>query len=177
MSSDATLIREAIISRLSTLPGYVGSIRRQPVPQIQPADLPQLSVVIKSERLSPDGDANAGDLRFIGDITITISDVRGFAKQPELDAAQDDALDAIETTLFNDGTFTKMGPEALFEAVTSISRTRNFPQQGEAYFAELRLEVTFEKRVEFPAIVTDALRHVVVTAPPNNQLKIELDGP
>lgn len=161
MTTEATKLRETIIARLKTLPGYRGPIRRQRVPQIQPADLPQLSVVITAERLNPDGDANAGIPSFKSDITIGITDVRGFATTPELDAQQDDAVDLIETAILCDPAIVSS-----VEGVASLTRTRTFPQEGETYFAALRLDITFETTVMFEPNIPDDFKGVLVTSRP-----------
>lgn len=43
----------------------------------------------------------------------------------------------------------------LFEAVSQVTRRHFFPQQGETYFVELRLEMTFQVRVNFDPVVPD----------------------
>jgi len=166
MTTEATAIRDAIVDRLKTLPGYKKPPRKVPLPQQQPTDLPQLSVFIMGERLMPDGDPEEGDLRFVSEVTIGISDMRGFEKPDVLDGQNDAAVDAIEKRLLTDASFTIMGPDALFEAVTGITRRRNYPQDGETYFAELRLEMTFRKRLEFWPETPDDLRHLKITTRP-----------
>lgn len=163
MTTAATEIREAVIARLSDLPGYKKLPRRVPLPQQQPSDLPQLSVFIMGERLTPDGDANAAEPSFVTEITIGISDMRGFATTDVLDGQNDTAVDAIEERLLCDPSFTTKGPDALFEAVTGITRRRLYPQDGETYFAELRLEMTFRLRVDYPPNVPDAFLDMAVT--------------
>jgi len=156
-------IREAIIERLADVPGYKTLPRRVPLPQQQPSDLPQLSVFIMGERLTPEGDAGASAPSFVAEITIGISDMRGFATPLVLDGQNDTVVDMIEERLLCDPSFTTKGPEALFEAVTGITRRRVYPQDGETYFAELRLEMTFRVRVDFPPFVPDAFLDMAVT--------------
>lgn len=43
----------------------------------------------------------------------------------------------------------------LFEAVTQITRRNYWPNNGETYFAEVRLEMTFQVRVSYPPVVED----------------------
>lgn len=43
----------------------------------------------------------------------------------------------------------------LFEAVTAIDRKWVFPRDGETYFAELQLLITFRSRSDYPPVVTD----------------------
>jgi len=176
MTTDATAIRDAIVDRLKTLPGYKKPPRKVPLPQQQPNDLPQLSVFIMGERLTPDGDAGAGEPSFVSEVTIGISDMRGFATPMVLDGQNDAAVDLIETRLLTDPTFVRGADLSkaednparwpLFEAVTGITRRRVYPQDGETYFAELRLEMTFRTRVDFPPIVPDELHSIAVTLKP-----------
>ncbi|MCX4195106.1 hypothetical protein OMR07_05585 [Methylobacterium organophilum] len=164
MTTAAWDIREAIIERLSDLPGYKALPRRVPLPQLQPSDLPRLSVFIMGERLTPRGDAGASAPSFTCEITIGISDMRGFAATDVIDGQNDAAVDAIEERLLCDPSFTQKGPDALFEAVTGITRERRYPQDGETYFAELRLTMTFRVGFDYPPIVPDRFKDMAVTA-------------
>lgn len=67
------------------------------------------------------------------------------------------AEDALEGT-------TRIKVDPLFEAVESIRRRWVFPQQGETFFAELRLEMVFRTRVQYPPRVVDTLEHIRVTS-------------
>ena len=154
MSTDALRIRDAITRRLSYLPGLaVTTIRNQPIPQLQTDELPGLLVVIMGETLTPDGDANTGEPHFEADITIGISIVEGYDTPERIDGDVDAMITSIETALLTDPTFVRRvdpskdpdDPERypLFEAVTRIQRRRLFPQDGEMYLGELRVEITF----------------------------------
>jgi hypothetical protein len=174
MTTTATAIREAIYSRLSTLPGYA-KVRRELTPQLQPSDLPCLSIAIVSEDMVEDGDANTGEPHFITNITIGISVARGFDNPVTLAGEIDSDVDAIETKLLTDPSFvppsTSYPPPveaepALFEAVTRITRRREYPFDGEAYFCELRLEVTFETRIIFIPLTPDEFQKVRMTSYP-----------
>lgn len=124
------------------------------MPQLQPLDLPCLSVGIISETMTPDGDANAGDPHFMSHVTIGIGVVRGFDDTSVLDGRIDADITDIETKLLTDPTFVRLWPGTLFEGVIQITRRRLYPQDGETYFCELRLEMTFETRVEYPPAIT-----------------------
>ncbi|MCJ2102452.1 hypothetical protein [Methylobacterium sp. E-046] len=177
MSTDALRIRDGIVERLRALPGLpVMTLRTQPVPQLQEDELPGLLVVIMGETLSPDGDANAGPPRFEADIMIGISLVEGYDTPERIDGDIDEMITLIETALLTDPTFVRgvdpSKPEddperyPLFEAVTRLQRRRLFPQDGETYLGELRVEITFTKRVSFEPVIPDVLEHVVITARP-----------
>lgn len=177
MSTDALRIRDAITDRLKVLPGLPAmTIRNQPIPQLQEDELPGLLVVIMGETLSPDGDANAGPPRFEAEITIGISLVEGYDTPERIDGDIDALITLIETTLLTDPSFvSKQDPSKawddperfpLFEAVTRIQRRRLFPQEGEMYLGELRIEMTFAKRVVYDPGVCEDLKHLVFTTRP-----------
>jgi hypothetical protein len=160
MSSDATAIRDMAFLMFERSPGYK-TIRKTTVRQLQPDDLPALTFFIASEQMVPDGDANVGEPRFESTITIGISVTRGFSDPVELDGLVDVDVDLIEATLLTSTTFL-----SLFEACTGITRQRLYPQQGETYFAELRLQMSFLTRVHFdPVAPNDFLDAVVRTRP------------
>lgn len=51
----------------------------------------------------------------------------------------------------------------LFEAITAINRRPMFPQSGDQYYAEMRLEMTFQMRVDYPPGITDDYRRMRMT--------------
>jgi hypothetical protein len=177
MSSEATKIREAIIERLTNqdwLP--VNGFRRQVKPQLQEEDLPALLVVIVDELESPEDEANCGQPRFMDEVTIGISYCVDEMPPEDLDAALDAATNGIRRRLLQDPTFVRgIDPSKamddpdrypLFEAVTKVRRGRLFPQEGATYFAEGRLEITFQFRTAYDPDIDDVLEHVVITARP-----------
>ena len=177
MISDANRIRDAIIERLDGqdwLP--VRTVRRQPRPQLQEDNLPALFVVVVEESETPEDEANVGPPRFISDLTIGISVVVGEQMPAALDADLDDVVSRIRSALLTDPTFVRgvdlsrdrTDPERypLFEAVTKVRRGRIFPQDGAAYFAEGRLEITFRLRTQYAPVVTDRYEKTVLTARP-----------
>lgn len=209
----AVIIRDAILDRLSALGGYTTK-RKTPVPQLQPEQLPALSVFVLAGRAAPDGDENAGEVRLIWDETIGISVARGFADTATLEGQIQAEVDAILNALLTDPTFVRFpGPrakpqgetwsagdaiywdisakrattvaqnnlrmgtaltaaaatantgqvDALFEGVMGATRRWMFPQDGETYFAELRLEITFRTRADYPPVITDDFELLRVT--------------
>lgn len=177
MPSPSTQIREAIVTRLTGqdwLP--VKAIRKQPRPQLQPNNLPALLVVLVDELETPEDEANTGPPRFISEVTIGISVVIGHQPPEQLDADLDDIVDRIRSHLLTDPTFVRGvdpgkaedDPERypLFEAVSKVRRGRVFPQEGETYLAEGRLEITFLSRTDYEPVIPDMLEHVVITARP-----------
>lgn len=177
MPSPSTQIREAIVARLTGqewLP--VKAIRKQPRPQLQANNLPALLVILVDELETPEDEANTGPPRFISEVTIGISVVIGHQPPEQLDADLDDIVDRIRSQLLTDPTFVRGvdpskaedDPERypLFEAVSKVRRGRVFPQEGETYLAEGRLEITFLARTNYEPAIPDVLEHVVITARP-----------
>lgn len=144
----ARAIRDAILERVRAL--KIGASHSIVVtPTIQPSDLPRVQVLCLQDQMTPDGDSNAGAPSFIIDSTIGVSVIRGF-DDPAYMAGQLDAdADAIFSATLSDPDFVSFGLGSLFEGVERITRRLEFPKIGEAYFAELRLEMTFRHRCDF----------------------------
>ncbi|WP_426315509.1 hypothetical protein ACN9MF_11335 [Methylobacterium fujisawaense] len=177
MPSPSTQIRDAIVARLTGQAWLsVKLIRKQPRPQLQPNNLPALLVVLVDELETPEDETNTGPPRFISEVTIGISVVIGHDTPEQLDADLDDVVDRIRSHLLTDPTFVRGvdpgkaedDPERypLFESVSKVRRGRVFPQEGETYLAEGRLEITFLARTNYEPVIPDALEHVVITARP-----------
>jgi hypothetical protein len=161
VTSPAIQIRDAIVDRLSaaSVSRPYGKIRKTPLPQAQPTDLPLLSVFIMSENATRDGE---GYPQFETSITIGISVIRGFDDPVTLEGAIDEDINLVETALLTDPTFVKHAPDSLFESIESMKRTRLYPQDGETYFCELRLEMVFLARVVFVPVVPDDFEKMIV---------------
>jgi hypothetical protein len=225
--TQAVLIRDAIFDRLETFRPYAKT-RKTPVPQLQPDQLPALSVFVLSGRAVCDGEGNLGAPRLNWSDTIGISVARGFNDTVLLEGQLDDEADAIIERLLTDPQFVRnpgalakdpsevwvagqtiywnettrvasnrqLGPTVgralaatvnpsntgnvgwLFESVDQVTRRTVFPQDGETYFAELRIELTFlTTRREYPPIITDDLEtiHVISTAFPPDTPKVEAE--
>lgn len=169
MSTLATQIRDAVFTRVAAMPGWA-STSKSIVPQLQPNKLPAARVFIIGELMTADGDANAGEPRFVGTVTIGVSVVRGFSDPAVLSGLADADIEAVEDRLFSDPTFVTFDEDsALFEGIAQVKRTRAFPKEGETYFVETQIEIALLTRVEFPPLVPDALEKIVVrTRPPGD---------
>lgn len=154
----ATMIRDAIFDRLTSNDYPYNTVRKIPVPQLQSDRLPALTVFVLQGRSAPDGEANVGQPRFVNSDTIAISIARGFEDPVLLEGRVELEIDSILNKILTDPTFINFGPNPLFESVTGITRHWVFPQDGETYFIELRVEITFEYRVEYPPVVEDEFK-------------------
>lgn len=145
MSTLATMIRNAAHARLSTIKTFQ-SIRKTPIPTLHADQCPALGVYMLRETMNPDGDSNTGPPRYICDAVISFT-VVDLANKPEvLEGSVDDALDLIEETLLRDGTFLDMRDaknHPILDSIPTITRSYNFPQMGENWFLEARLQMTF----------------------------------
>ena len=150
----STQIRDEMASVIEGMSDFAKVARTQ-MPTFQPTDLPLAQVFVMAETLEPDGDENVGAPAFKASAIIAVSVVRGFDDPAALDGSIDADCDAVEAALLENPGFVRHGKDALFEGVSRIQRRRLFPKDGETYFAELRLELTFDYRVLFEPKVDD----------------------
>lgn len=148
LSSASIEIRDAIKDRIATIYNFK-KVRTQPNPIMQESDLPCLTIVIAGEKMTPDGDGNAGYPHFETEVVIGISVALGYSDIPTLDHDVDCILNEIESTLFCDPTFVQKSETGLFEAISQVARQRIFPDEGSTYLAEARLEITFVAREDY----------------------------
>lgn len=175
MTTFATQIRDAIFTRVSTLTGYT-KFQREPIPTVNPTDVPVVTVFVLAENLTPDGDANAGAPKFIVLTTIAVSVLRGFSDPVTLDGQIDIDLDTIENLLLSDPTFVGWGLHVAvpFEAIVNIKRERIYHKDAEAYFIEARLELQFQTRIFYPPNIVTPLTEVTI-ANPSSPTVLEID--
>lgn len=170
MTTIATFIRDAAYNRILNIAPWK-SVRRTPLPTLQSDQLPALGVFLLRETLNPDGDANVGPPRYIGDAVISFA-ITDLASKPDvLDGSVDKLIDLIQDTLLSDGTFIDLrdaNNQQLIDSIPTIVRTFNFPNVGETYFLECRLAMTFRFFCNFPPRTPNLLRDVMVDVRPNN---------
>ena len=111
MTSAATRLRDAVYDRVSATQSFAKA-SKVGFPQLQPEQLPYCGVFISREVMTPDGDGNIGDLRFVSEVTIALLLVRAFSETVELDVQIEGDVERIEDALFGDPTFTQFGPGA-----------------------------------------------------------------
>lgn len=168
MSSLATQIRDAAFNRVTKAITFK-STRKTPFPTLQSDQLPGLGVFLMRENMTPDGDANTVNPRYQVDTVISFAVIDEASKPDVLEGSLDGFVDLIETTLLCDGTFLDLRDASnhpIIEAVSAVSRTYNFPREGETYFMEARLQLTFQYRVFFEPVAPNLLRSIVTTIQP-----------
>lgn len=137
------------------------------MPTLQPQHTPSLTISLISEEKNADGDDNVAEPRYEFRAVVGISVLKGYEKPEDLDDWVADEADAIETLLLTDTTFITFDPQhCLFEGVPRITRDRFFPQGGETYWCEMRVEMTFRGRVSYPPRVDDDYLGGKITARP-----------
>lgn len=164
MNTQATEIRDAIYALLLPLPGFK-TVRKVAQRQIQPEETPCLTVYRADEVLMADEDASAGPPHFVHEATYNISVIRGFDDPVVLDGQSDADMDLIQETLLRSATLIGM-----FEGISSIRRSHAWPQQGDAYYIELRMEMTVQYRSSWDPIIPDDFLTASVTLAPGGDL-------
>lgn len=171
MSTITTYIRDAMYTRLlaaNIAPWKV--TRKSPIPTLQTGDVPALGVFVMRESYQQDGDANVGPPRYIVDAVISAAVIDLASKPDVLEGSVDAKVDAILNTLLQDGTFIDLrwtDGKPVIDSVPSIQRTYQFPQIGESYYLECRLQMTFRFMCFFEPLAPNALTTVAVTPNPS----------
>lgn len=164
------VLRETFIETLTPLfAGY--TIRRTNQVPIQAAQLPILNVYLLPERMTPDGDWNAGPIKFIHDFQIGFSII---IKNNDPDAAEQ-TLDAAWWTLmkglWTTATLTNMvtsgtADNTRFEGVMLGARRFVYGSAGlnnETPVAELQYEATCRYRSTWAPVITNDLLEIDLT--------------
>lgn len=167
MTTVPTQIRDQIFTLLSGLPGY-SKVRKVAQRQLQPEDMPCISVIRGDEVMSPDGDAVTGPPHFVHEATFHISIIRGSGDPVVTDGQSDADMDLVQETLLRSPALM-----ALFEGITSVRRTQDWPQEGDTYYTELKLEITVQYRSIWNPVFTNDLNEIATYYPPNTRGPIQ----
>ena len=138
---------------------------------VQVEDIPSLGVYIVDEIMIPDGDANAGYIRFSHSARIGFSIVHADsdpdALEKGIDAAYLRLMSDLWTNPYLSNVLAKHNPEGVgMESVVRGSRRHVFGNTGannETPFGELQYEVTCFARSEWYPDITDTLDEIDVT--------------
>lgn len=124
-------------------------------------DLPALSVFLPRETMSPDGDANAAEPKFINDMTLGVVISVGFDTPEALDedtvGRADTALEALLTT----PSFLK-----LFESIERVDQKTVFDKDGQTFLVEIQFDITIRFRTDWPPVVPDDFLSMSIAARP-----------
>jgi hypothetical protein len=164
--SAAFLIKGAIKERLQTYPFFArftfGENRSQ---QVNPEDLPYCGIYQLPETQAPDGDPNAGEPRFKTDSIIGLSVILRNVESNELESALDTAFDIVMIGLLQDASFIGFHPAGSYniEGISHVHRENVFGTLGstnETPIGELRVELSFITRYDYPPDIVDWLKLV-----------------
>lgn len=165
------LLRDAILTRIKLMPFFTGfTFKSNMAVQAQPDDIPQCAVYFLQETMTPDGDANTGEVRFTNMVQIGISVIiqnnDSVASERKLDAA----YQVLMITLLTD-TSLQHNEQFEIEAFTTGQRSHHFGnavKDNEVPMAELRLELNIDLGVvTYEPEIVDVLETIhVETLPP-----------
>jgi hypothetical protein len=171
--SYSQVIRDTLFAKTVVLPFYAGfKARRSKQLPIQEPILPYLGVYIISEDMPPDGDDNAGEIRFIHLLRVGWQVIIENNDPVATELKLDKAFWAI-MSLWTDAKLTNMWrsdmvDNTLIEGVTRGSRRHAFGNIGSTQqpIAELEYIATVKYRTSWPALVTDTLDEINVQVVP-----------
>lgn len=173
--SYSIVIRDAIFATLVTLPFFAGyNARRAKMLSVQPEHIPYLGIYVIDETMTPDGDLNAGDIRFNHAFRCGFSVVIKNNDSVQAELMLDRAFWTIMNGLWrNDGLtnflHSTMPDNTRFEGVQRGTRKHLWGAAGannELPIGELQYEATIVYRSQFaPPITDDLLQAHVETVP------------
>jgi hypothetical protein len=171
-------LRDGCLAAALRQPAFSGfKLRKTRQLPIQTADIPTLGASIVDESLGPEGDGNAGELRFMTTARIGFSAVIVNNDQEASETTLDRLYMALLNGVLRDPYLTgfidtyspELGEEtdlnARFESVPRITRRMNFGvmgQKNETPIAELQCEMTLFYRQDFPPTIQSDLDVVEV---------------
>lgn len=159
--SSAKKIRDGILERLPKLEFFRKfKFARSQSYQVLPADLPFAAVYIMPTSSTADGDPNAGEPRFKSENVVGISVMLRNIEANELEDALDAAYDVIMIGLLTDATFFGFQTGYYIEGISKVHRQNVFGVLGstnETPVGELRLDMTFVTRYDYPPDIRDEL--------------------
>jgi hypothetical protein len=161
--SAARIIQSAITERLQAFPFFANfKFRRNQSYQVQPTDLPYCGIYQLPEQQVSDGDPNAGEPRLKSETLIGISVILPNINPDELEDTLDVAFDIIMVGLLQDPSFIGFPPAGQYdiESVPKVRRQMMFGNVGstnETPIGELRVEMTFITKYDYPPDIHDQL--------------------
>ena len=172
-NSYTLVIRDGALERVSALPFFdtFKKFNRSPQMPIQSQNIPYVGLYIVDENFDPDGDPNAAEVKFIHKARLGFSVLILNNSPDDTETKLDEAYWAIMNGLLKDPTFINFTQSGLpdktaIEGVVKGFRRNiygNVGKDNELPIAEMRLELTFTYRTNWPPNVTDNLDSIHVT--------------
>jgi hypothetical protein len=179
------VIRDGLFDAVSSDPFFADYTRRKTkMLRVQPDLLPYLGVYIIDETMLPDGDGNAGDIRFSHTLRIGFSAMVANNDQVLAEAAADAAFWRVMNLLWPDQTLMNVVLSSLPDntMMESIPRGVRRPVFGttalnnETPIAEMQYDVSIFFRTGWPPVITDDLLTIdVVTGMKPGDTQAEMD--
>jgi hypothetical protein len=167
------VLREMLLGALE--PYFSGfTIRRTDYKPILPAQLPVLGAYIVNERMTPDGDPNAGAINFIHIFKIGFSIVIANNDPDIAEQKLDAAFWSLMNGLWSNAPLIRFcsssnpdqtGPEGITLGVRRLIYG-NVGKNNETPTAELQYEIDCKYRTYWPPVINDFLDKIVVTVIP-----------
>jgi hypothetical protein len=170
------VLREVFIAALQRWPYFsTFTIRRTPQLPGQTDQIPLLGVYILDESMAPDGDANAGEIRFIHSCRLGFQAIIRNNDPPASEQKLDEIFWAIMNVLWRDQYILNMldtfnpnlgagNPDnTRIEGISRGVRRHKWGASGaanETPIAELQYDVTFTYRSNWPPEITDDLLRI-----------------
>lgn len=169
------MVRDGIMTRVQALPFFatVAKFAKTDSRQIQPEDIPYVGVYLMSEKLTPDGDANAGEPRFRAVANIGFQVVIQNNDPDAAEAKLDKAFQALINGLLSDPTLYN-NSEFRIQAYTQGERSHNYGSNmldNELPVAELRFHLSCDLgTITYEPVVPDILETIAIDVVPLSDL-------
>lgn len=172
-NSYSQIIRDGAIERIGLMSFFdtFKKFSRSPQLPIQSQNIPYVGVYVVDDNFVPDGDLNAGEIKFTHTFRLGFSVFILNNNPDEMEDKLDEAYWAIMNGLLRDPTFINFTQSHLIDktAIEGISKgTRrniygNAVKENEMPIAEMRLELSMTYRTNWPPIINDNLETIHVT--------------
>jgi hypothetical protein len=174
-------IRDAFYNVVTAAPFFANfTCRKNKMLPVQRNLIPYLGVYLVDEMMTPDGDANAGCIRFLHNVRIGFSMIQVNNDPNAAEQGADQAMQAIMVAAYTDlhlmNVLTNNNPESV--GIEAITRGARRPVYGapstdnETPFVEMQYEISCSFRSEWYPDITDTLDEIDVTTYPNNDQSV-----
>ncbi len=182
--SYSLVIRDIFFDAVAEIPFFsTFTKRKSKLFQIQPQDLPYFGVYIMDEQMTPDGDINAGEVRFYHTLRLAFSVMIQNNDPVEAEVKLDQAFQAIMMRLWPDQFIMKMLDTMAYGHPDHFNNPDNVRVEGiargarrhvwgnstfsnELPWAEMQYDVSCVFRTNWPPVITDDLLHIHVETVP-----------
>ena len=168
--SYSQVIRDALFAKTVQLPFFAGfyARRSKQLPVQSGNQIPYLGVYIVGEDMTPDGDANAGEIRFIHRLQVGWQVLIEHNDPVAAELKLDEAFWAIMTGLWPDPKLmnfinSDMPDDTRVESVEKGKRIHSWGPPGspnEVPYGELQYVATLVYRANYPPVITDDLLRI-----------------